>query len=270
MCVIIYLPKEKNITNADLRRAYKANPDSVGYMYAHSGKLVLERFLAFRPFLSKFRQDLKKYGAESDFTIHFRIATSGKVDIANCHPFRIDKDHGFVHNGVITGWGSGVCSDTNEFRTKVLTPMAKAFPDFMESESVEELIRGYVGTYNKLVFMKADGNSWILNAPQGTWVHGVWFSNTYWKYESAAYGDGYEYGRGYGLYMRGTNNTGHHGTDNGVTDLPDTKTSDVQTMLLGLTPVTCSGCGKDTIHQDKVCNDCWSQSGIPDVRAYQD
>ncbi len=251
MCVIIYLPKEKAVTNADLRRCHKANPDSVGYMFTSEGKLQIKRFLTFRPFLQELRLDLKQYGRTSDFAIHFRIATSGKVDIDNCHPFKINADHGFVHNGVISGWGTGVCSDTNEFRTKILSPLAKANPKFMDCASTEELVRGYVGTYNKMVFMRKDGEAWILNANQGTWDRGVWFSNTYWRYEHVSTYGGYGAEDGFGHYDSWPSQVKGEETPTG------SASPAISSKLLGLPQVECQGCGAMTIQQDKICNECW-------------
>lgn len=254
MCVVVYLPKNKNITNSDLRKCFRANPDSLGYMYAANGKLHIERFLTFSPFLKSFRRDLSRYGKVADFAIHFRIATSGKVDIDNCHPFRIDSRHGFVHNGIISGYGNGGCSDTNEFRTKVLQPIAKAFPAFIESPEMLELLKGYIGSYNKIVVMRDDGESWIVNSQQGNWEAGVWFSNMAWSY---SYQD-HSYGR-----------NGFHGTQVYPNAEPytlhtqSTATSQLPTIFTNLEEVDCSGCGKPTVHQDKICNDCWGAVSVP-------
>ena len=261
MCVIIYLPKGKPVTNETLKKCFKANPDSVGYMFIKSGRIQVNKYLTFKPFLKDFRRDLKIHGDERDFVIHFRIATSGKVDLDNCHPFQIDSSHAFVHNGVISGYGSGVCSDTNEFSTLILAGLARSFPAFMQSDAAMELIQGYIGTYNKMVFLRKDGRVWILNSKQGEWVDGVWFSNVYWRHSYQ-----YQVASGYMGYGRPG-----WGGDDGYGEIPSTPTTVTETFpsapgankkflpaaLQNLPEVECRECSQPTIHQDKLCNDCW-------------
>ncbi len=276
MCVIVYLPKKKNVTNAVLQDCFRANPHSIGYMYADRGEIFIKKFLTFKPFLKEYRSDLKTYGGSSDFVVHFRIATSGLVDLENCHPFTVGKDHAFVHNGIISGYGGVTCSDTNEFRTDMLEPILKSIPDFMENDQILELLAGYVGTYNKLVFLRNCGKIALINGKQGTWENGVWFSNMGWKYTAPAYSHFDDYSAE--NWRKLPNQNWEDEKDRAFErnpyptsvlerkSFPSFPPSKVDKSLLpeclsDLPSLACSGCGAMTIQQDAICNECWAKDG---------
>ena len=54
-----------------------------------------------------FKEFYKEYKPHGDkqVLIHFRIKTHGPIDKNNCHPFLVNNSLGFIHNGIITGYG---------------------------------------------------------------------------------------------------------------------------------------------------------------------
>lgn len=182
MCVIALIPREKPVSQEDLQKCWNRNPDGAGYMFAHGGKITVRKFMAWAAFIEQFQRDHAVLGPVADFVLHFRIATSGLIDLANAHPFKAGPDHAFVHNGVL-GQGQGDKSDTHLFRDRIAEPLFRKFPQALELETLTELIKGYIGTYNKMVFLRKDGLYRIVNESAGTWKDGLWFSNTSWSYE---------------------------------------------------------------------------------------
>ncbi len=187
MCVAVYLPSGKDITNDTLEACHKTNKDSVGYMYNVEGLVYIERFLDFHNFKKSFRAKRKQF-PNADFVLHFRIGTSGKIDIPNCHPFRLTSDIGLVHNGVLRCInGDAKESDTNKF-SQMLTDLLHGKEDVLWGNArFWEFIQESIGAGNKLILLRGDGDFKIVNEKAGTWESGVWFSNTSWKFRTSNY-----------------------------------------------------------------------------------
>ena len=177
MCIAIYKPEGKLLSLSTLKECYTSNPDGAGFMYAEKKKLHIEKgFFSFQSFYDAFKKHESKQAV-----IHFRIKTHGKIDTTNCHPFAINSSIGFVHNGVISGFGDADHSDTIGFNKGVLQPLVNKWGNLaLFQDPIVELIESRIG-YSKLVFLDRHGNHKIMNESKGTWDDGVWFSNTSYK-----------------------------------------------------------------------------------------
>jgi hypothetical protein len=137
--------------------------------------------------------------------VHFRMATHGDKNKANCHPFDLrdfeDDSTGatgdrlpvaVIHNGIFNQANNDQkqWSDTWHTCRDLLAPIwqmdAKAFglPHMIEMGD------HYVGSYNKLVFLAADGTCNIWGEKNGHWKDGCWYSNrsyTDYRYANPAY-----------------------------------------------------------------------------------
>ncbi len=89
------------------------NRDGMGYMFVHAGRVRTRKSL--QPFLGLSTP-------ATEFAVHWRYATHGTIGRAATHPhWVLNKDWGdaydlaFMHNGVLSGWGSTVKSDTQEY-----------------------------------------------------------------------------------------------------------------------------------------------------------
>jgi len=119
MCIAIYKPEGKVISKDTLLECYDGNPDGAGFMYAQNKKLHIEKgFFSFDSFYEAY-----KLHEQKQTVIHFRIKTHGKIDTTNCHPFAVNSSIGFVHNGIITGFGDANHSDTIGFNNNILQPL---------------------------------------------------------------------------------------------------------------------------------------------------
>jgi glutamine amidotransferase len=177
MCIAIYKPEGKVIDKATLQECYRSNPDGAGFMYSQNKKLHIEKgFFSFDSFYNAYKAHERKQAV-----IHFRIKTHGKIDTANCHPFSVNNSIGFVHNGVISGYGDADFSDTVRFNEAILRPLVNKWGNLaLFQDPVIELIESRIG-YSKLVFLDRHGNHKIMNESKGQWDDGVWYSNNSYK-----------------------------------------------------------------------------------------
>ena len=167
----------KKINKATLRRCYDANPDGAGFMYAEDKQLHVKKgYFTFKEFYKEY----KPHG-DKQVLIHFRIKTHGPIDKNNCHPFLVNSGLGFIHNGIINGYGSNTKSDTIEFNESILQKIvSKHGNNSLFDDPMVELIENVIG-YSKLVFLDRHGNYTIMNEKKGNWNDGVWYSNMSWK-----------------------------------------------------------------------------------------
>lgn len=178
MCIAIYKKENVVIPKEILAECYKRNSDGAGFMYNDGGKLKIKKgYFTFDSFYHEFQKVETKQAL-----IHFRIKTHGKVSEANCHPFYVTKDLGFIHNGIIAKHGSNAeLSDTRDFNAKILKPLVKKFgTTIIQNKEIQTMMKDYIG-YSKLVFLDSEGNVTIVNEALGNWNEETWYSNTSWK-----------------------------------------------------------------------------------------
>jgi len=177
MCIAIMKSANKKISKATLRRCYDANPDGAGFMYAEDKQLVVKKgYFTFKEFYKEY----KPHG-DKQVLIHFRIKTHGPIDKNNCHPFLVNNSLGFIHNGIINGYGDSKESDTIQFNNSILKKIvSKHGNNSLFDDPMVELIENVIG-YSKLVFLDRHGNYTIMNEQKGNWNDGVWYSNMSWK-----------------------------------------------------------------------------------------
>jgi len=177
MCIAIMKSANKKISKATLRRCYDANPDGAGFMYAEDKQLVVKKgYFTFKEFYKEY----KPHG-DKQVLIHFRIKTHGPIDKDNCHPFLVNNSLGFIHNGIINGYGDSKESDTIQFNNSILKKIvSKHGNNSLFDDPMVELIENVIG-YSKLVFLDRHGNYTIMNEKKGNWNDGVWYSNMSWK-----------------------------------------------------------------------------------------
>lgn len=172
MCIAIYKPKGASLTKKTLWNCWMSNQDGAGFMYAEGGTLHVEKgFFKFKPFWKAVRPHL--FENDKDVVLHFRIATSGKVDEENCHPHLIHPNLAYVHNGII----SDLNDDKNVCDTIRFANILKSLPpDFVTSPALLSLIEMAVGS-SRMVFMNGDGIVGFINHASGIESGGIWYSN---------------------------------------------------------------------------------------------
>ena len=130
-----------------------------------------------------FKEFYKEYKPHENkqVLLHFRIKTHGPIDKNNCHPFLVNSGLGFIHNGIISGYGDDKQSDTIDFNKSILQKIVAKHGNMgLFDDPMVELIENVIG-YSKLVFLDRHGNYRIMNEKKGSWHDGVWYSNNSWK-----------------------------------------------------------------------------------------
>lgn len=187
MCLLIVAPPGTDIVKDYLENGFHINDDGAGYAFSdHENGVVRIRKgvqTDFDKFWAKISEERRKF-QESTFMIHFRMATTGKVDRSNCHPFRVNKALAMAHNGIIGIKNSNLpkASDTFIFNEGV----AKGLPEeFYRNQSLMLMMEMAIGN-SKVAFINSNGEHFIANEGMGQWDSGIWYSNsnyksTYWK-----------------------------------------------------------------------------------------
>lgn len=186
MCIAIYLPRKKTIDRETLYNCYASNPDGFGFAYwDNDKKLVVRKFIGQNNIMLGIEEFLmtREHFPKRQMMAHFRIASHGKISKRTCHPFVVNKDVVFCHNGILSDFSkqlslSSKISDTMLFNRKVLKKLPM---NFLDQPLYKTMLEEMIGTWNKMIIMESDGRHWILNESQGEWSNGVWFSNDSYK-----------------------------------------------------------------------------------------
>jgi len=202
MCIAI-LNKKGLITKEALLNSWTANNDGAGFSY-HNGKeiVIYKEMKNFALFYSTYKEARKKY-TKVPFAVHFRIGTSGLINETNCHPFKVNKNISFIHNGVIFATNYvGEYSDTYHFNKEILQQL----PDnWYNSKGIIQMLSDYIGA-SKLVFL-IGANYLIINENMGHWFGGNWYSNNSYKQtiisKAYTYSEPYQYTDPYKLSDKG-------------------------------------------------------------------
>lgn len=184
MCVISFYEKGLVLNKSELENCFTGNPDGAGMMYQTGNKIHIEKgFMDFPSFWAA----AEKLPANVDRVFHFRIATSGKVSAACCHPFPVCDDYkkmsfakcdtpmGFAHNGVLSeftpkkGMKSSV-SDTMVFNRDMLSRLG----NLIKYSSVRDLLELY--TTSRFAIMTPE-QVYIIGGWEQSRESGAFYSN---------------------------------------------------------------------------------------------
>jgi len=197
MCIIATKPKGVFISKETAKNCFDNNPDGAGFMFASKGALTIRKgFFDFDKFWGSYCQAMVKNDNPTAI-LHFRITTHGLTDKSNCHPFQVNQNLGFAHNGVIHFVDNDKTrSDTSMFNDTVLKLLPK---DFLNNQGVIALIEEAISSNSKLAFLDNDGNYTMCNEHKGLWDNGIWYSNETFESCTIHYNYGSYYWGGHGL-----------------------------------------------------------------------
>ena len=176
MCIAILNPPRVTLKKSVLLKCWENNPDGAGMIFTDTKTQTLYTLKEMRSgeLFYKAYQQYRRVHLNSYFVLHFRIATAGKINEDNCHPFVVNEGLAFVHNGIISKVRTCVnYSDTYYFNADILQNLPA---DFTENEATLELIEAAIGA-SKLVFLNSKNEPLILNSHLGHYVENVWYSN---------------------------------------------------------------------------------------------
>jgi glutamine amidotransferase len=173
MCLAVYKPAGAWASKEQLRNSYEANPHGAGYAY-HDGTQVhiVKGFFSWRSFWKSYKRHVT---SAMPALAHFRIATRGEKDMANCHPFNIGNG-ALMHNGPCINHrhcnGDKERSDTRQFAEDFITGLAST-----QVKRIQPMIEHFIGT-EKIVLLFDDGEVILCNEKEGQWADGCWWSNS--------------------------------------------------------------------------------------------
>jgi len=157
-----------------LEEGFRCNGHGAGFVTAHRGRLeICKGFFTFDAFRAAYIPHAHKQSA-----IHFRLATHGDRNEANCHPFAVTDEIALIHNGILPIDTSDAkeMSDTWHYVEYVLKPLALENRDFYSHGSIKFLGESAISG-SKFVFLRADGDWDIWNREDGHWNGDIWYSN---------------------------------------------------------------------------------------------
>lgn len=201
MCLLTFMHEGVTPNIDHLINGADNNPDGFGYAINDRTSIIRGNGLNFERVLENFLQDRQRYNGPALF--HSRITTHGGTTRDNCHPFQVGRDTGTVlaHNGMLPIKERDGKSDTRIFAESV-------FPSWggvrtLSSKKMRKKLSKFA-TGSKLVFLTTDlvvpeGYA-IINEKDGHWDHGVWWSNSSYKYKRISYGSGSFYSSGWSSY----------------------------------------------------------------------
>ena len=176
MCIaILNTKKAGRLPKSHIKNSWENNDMGAGLLWNENNKLNVFKTYDYDEYIDKYNE-LRDTANIGNIVLHFRIATSGYKGEHNLHPFLVNNNLGFVHNGVIRGLGNKQFSDTYEFND-----MLKKFShDFINCDMTKYFLSEYIGN-SKLVFLSADDKYTIINEELGKWSDGNWYSNDSYK-----------------------------------------------------------------------------------------
>lgn len=180
MCIIIYKKANAILPSYDiLKRCFYTNNDGAGFCYVNEkNNVIMEKgFFEFKEFYKR----LLEIQNDKHLLIHMRIATGGKCNKENCHPFKIKRNLYFTHNGILDE--HFIKANTKLSDTYIFNEVLKLYNlkmNHFKNSFFLDLLKSEIGTNNKMVFFTPK-NYFIVNEKLGEWKDGVWFSNNSYK-----------------------------------------------------------------------------------------
>jgi hypothetical protein len=174
MCLAIYKPSKVSADWDALEEGFRCNSHGAGFVTVHKGNLTISKgFFTFDEFRAAYLPYERRQAA-----IHFRLATHGQKNSANCHPFSVTDEIAMIHNGVLPIDTSNEkdMSDTWHYVEYVLKPLADENRDFYSHGPIKFLGEAAISG-SKFVFLRADGDWDIWNQDDGHWAGDIWYSN---------------------------------------------------------------------------------------------
>lgn len=183
MCIIAYKPKGQEVDYRDLSDQWDTNPDGAGLAYFDKGRLVVDKGHMNKDTFFAALAGLKGF----DVVYHLRLATHGLTNRHQTHPFVVSpKPHNakalkpkgkqcIFHNGVITGLGDNLISDTIDFIASVVARI----PDNAGRIKALSAVSG-----SRFAYL-ADGEIYLVG--NFTTRNGLKYSNMNWTFNYPAY-----------------------------------------------------------------------------------
>jgi len=193
MCLICVKYKDVALPDRQyLHNGYKNNPDGVGVALLKNNKNIVEIKKDFKDFDNFYKWVVNNINVNDLAIIHFRLATSGKTDMGNRHPFPITHNKillrktevkcrfAVAHNGVLSDYSykkEKKYSDTQKFILDILADLKYK----IHNPAVQKLIEKYIIS-DKLAIIDSIRRDIILLGNYD-YDNGIYWSNSGYLYD---------------------------------------------------------------------------------------
>ncbi len=178
MCTIILKRATgAKITKNQIYAALQYNSDGFGIMCYKDSKLVIRKYANSQGRITDSADFIfKLINSLDEYAIHFRLATHGATNRANCHPFAFNsKKSALMHNGILPK--AAALSDNGRITDTLGYIRAVINPSLRKNKAVDwDLIGLDIGARNKFVVAE-NGGFTIVNGLSGIEHDGNWYSN---------------------------------------------------------------------------------------------
>lgn len=180
MCLAMVQPAGEIIPADAIECGWQMNDDGAGVAYCDRGKVRIVKGLTTAAATIRAYNRIRAAAKDSPILLHLRLATHGKKDAANTHPFWITpNESAMIHNGIIhTPITNAARSDTWHYAQMLRKelPNAARVPDAVTCG----VIAADIGVGNKIAILDAARDFTIIGEKQGVWDAGIWYSNEYY------------------------------------------------------------------------------------------
>lgn len=181
MCIAILTTPGKRITDEVFKRCWKNNSHGFGMAYVRNGEVIIEKgFMKVEAALNAYNRMVDTVGEHNPMLLHFRAATVGGINAANCHPFKV-KGGAMIHNGTFYHDRDSEKSDSRTVAEVLHNQLT--YQHLTEHKAEFDKIFGY----NRVAFLYGDGkyvlfseDYEVMSGKYGQWCDGVWYSNGGW------------------------------------------------------------------------------------------
>lgn len=177
MCLMMWKPAHAVLTKRDVYDYVKHNPDGFGVAWiGENGRVNTFKMVGGKKAVWRAYQ---AHAAGRDCALHFRMATSGLINLDMTHPFKVTDDTVMMHNGVLACKSTATRSDTAHFAEIMARELEKK-PERLDDEQYIKALDDVIGAGNRLLFMR-DGQPepTIVGKAKGVEHNGCWYSNCY-------------------------------------------------------------------------------------------
>lgn len=182
MCVIVHKQKDVPLSQKVLRECWNQNPHGAGIMWTEDQKLSCEKgFMTFASLWSRLSDESLDFKGK-ECVIHFRYGTAGLKTPELCHPFIINPNLAFVHNGILSHSELYDPLDQKSDTQLLCLKIFKQLPqNFLNNRGISLLLENYFQG-SVFVFMDSSGKVTKMGEiDNGIETDGYWFSNYYWS-----------------------------------------------------------------------------------------
>lgn len=216
MCLLSVYSPGALVNREHLENGATCNPDGYGFAIVVNGaRIETGHGMSPGAVIEAFER-ARQIHSDGWALFHSRYTTDGVTGPENCHPFIVGGDPRTVlaHNGVLPDDARpGKGDDRSDSRILAEDLIPSRFGKLWTARGRRNLSRWMLrDSYpNKIAILTVDpryrANAYIVNEKVGTWVNGVWHSNTGYVAKKSYYGGGYglsDYAGWSGAYTSGS------------------------------------------------------------------